>query len=74
MPRPFRVPFSAVFPLIGIAFCLYLMYDLPGETWIRFVVWLLAGLIIYFAYSRKHSRVRTGAPAPKETELPEEQR
>jgi basic amino acid/polyamine antiporter, APA family len=74
MPRPFRVPFSPVFPLIGIAFCLYLMYDLPGETWIRFVVWLLAGLIIYFAYSRKHSRVRTGAPVPKETELPEEQR
>jgi basic amino acid/polyamine antiporter, APA family len=61
MPRPFRVPFSPVFPLIGIAFCVYLMPVLPGETWIRFVVWLVVGLVIYFAYSRWHSRVRTGS-------------
>jgi len=61
MPRPFRVPFSPVFPLIGIAFCVYLMTVLPGETWIRFVVWLVIGMVIYFAYSRSHSRARTGA-------------
>ena len=61
MPRPFRVPFSPVFPLIGIAFCVYLMSVLPGETWIRFVVWLVIGLAIYFGYSRSHSRIRTGA-------------
>jgi APA family basic amino acid/polyamine antiporter len=58
MERPFRVPFSPVFPLIGILMCLYLMKDLPGTTWIRFVVWLLVGLLIYFFYSRHHSRLR----------------
>jgi APA family basic amino acid/polyamine antiporter len=66
MERPFRVPFSPVFPIIGILLCGYLIAQLPWETWLRFVVWLVIGLIIYFAYSRKHSRVRTGA----EAELP----
>jgi amino acid transporter len=58
MERPFRVPFSPVFPIIGIAFCLYLMAQLPGVTWLRFLIWLIVGLIIYFAYSRRHSRAR----------------
>ena len=49
MKRPFKVPFSPVFPLIGIAFCVYLMIQLPGVTWIRFLIWLIIGLIIYFA-------------------------
>jgi APA family basic amino acid/polyamine antiporter len=70
MERPFRVPFSPVFPNIGIALCIYLMTKLPGETWIRFVFWLVVGFAIYFFYSRKHSRLRTGAARPKETELP----
>jgi APA family basic amino acid/polyamine antiporter len=61
MPRPFRVPFSPVFPLIGIAFCLYLMYDLPGETWIRFVVWLAIGLVVYAVYSRRRSSAAVAA-------------
>ena len=42
MPRPYRVPFSPVFPLLGVAFAVYLMTDLPLATWIRFVVWLAA--------------------------------
>jgi APA family basic amino acid/polyamine antiporter len=63
MERPFRVPFSPVFPIIGILFCFYLISQLPGQTWIRFVVWLVIGLAIYFFYSRSHSRLRTGAPA-----------
>ena len=50
--RPFRVPFSPVFPIIGIGLCIYLMTKLPGETWIRFVVWLLVGILIYFFYGR----------------------
>ncbi len=58
MERPFRVPFSPVFPLVGIAFCAYLMKDLPGTTWIRFVVWLVVGLLIYGLYGYKHSRLR----------------
>src|SRR3954452_2216946 len=70
MERSFRVPFSPVFPIIGVALCLYLMTKLPGETWVRFVVWLIAGFAIYYLYSRKHSRLRTGDAPPPETELP----
>ena len=58
MPRPFRCPLVPVFPVIGIALCLYLMSDLPRATWIRFVVWLVAGLVIYVLYSYRHSRQR----------------
>ena len=58
MPRPFRVPLSPVLPIIGILFCLYLMSQLPLTTWVRFVVWLVIGLAIYFLYSRRHSRAR----------------
>lgn len=53
--RPFRTPFSPLVPLLGIAFCLYLMASLPWVTWVRFVVWLAVGLLIYFAYSKRHS-------------------
>jgi basic amino acid/polyamine antiporter, APA family len=73
MPRPFRVPLVPFFPLLGVAFCLYLMAELPGTTWLRFVIWLIVGLVIYFTYSRKHSRVRTGEQPPADTELPREQ-
>ncbi|HSU36132.1 MAG TPA: amino acid permease [Propionibacteriaceae bacterium] len=58
MPRPFRVPLSPVLPIIGCLFVVYLMSQLPLTTWVRFIVWLIIGLIIYFAYSRRHSRVR----------------
>ena len=58
MERPFRVPWVPVLPIIGIAFVIALMVQLPGETWIRFVVWLVIGMLIYFLYSRKHSRLR----------------
>jgi APA family basic amino acid/polyamine antiporter len=73
-PRPFRVPLSPVLPLIGIALCVYLTTQLPAETWFRFLAWLAAGLVIYFTYSRRHSRVRTGGATPEETRLPDEQR
>ena len=57
MERPFRTPLVPVFPIVGILLCFWLMKDLPGTTWIRFVVWLIVGLVIYFAYSRRHSTV-----------------
>jgi basic amino acid/polyamine antiporter, APA family len=59
MPRPYRVPFSPVFPLLGVAFAGYLMKDLPAATWIRFVLWLAAGLLIYAFYGYRNSRLRT---------------
>ncbi len=55
--RPFRVPFSPVVPLLGMGFCLYLMMNLPGVTWMRFLMWMFLGLIFYFAYGRTHSKL-----------------
>ncbi|GIE86909.1 amino acid permease [Actinoplanes regularis] len=58
MPRPYRVPWSPLLPLLGVAFAVYLMSDLPLDTWIRFVVWLAIGLIIYGLYGYRNSRLR----------------
>ncbi len=55
LPRPFRTPWSPVIPALGAASCLYLMLSLPAVTWLRFGLWLLLGLAIYFLYSRRHS-------------------
>jgi APA family basic amino acid/polyamine antiporter len=75
MPRPYRVPFSPVFPLIGVAFAIYLMTDLPLATWIRFVIWLAVGLLIYGAYGYRHSRLRRGlGAAPVQTSDAPDQR
>jgi APA family basic amino acid/polyamine antiporter len=64
MERGFRVPFVPVFPIIGILLCAYLMLKLPVDTWLRFLVWLVIGLVIYFAYGRSHSRLRLSPEAP----------
>jgi basic amino acid/polyamine antiporter, APA family len=56
-PRKFRVPFSPVTPALGILMCLFLMKGLPALTWIRFVLWLLVGLVLYFLYGQRQSRL-----------------
>ena len=53
--RGFRVPFGPVIPTLSILFCGLLMAGLPAKTWLRFFVWLLIGLVVYFFYSRKRS-------------------
>lgn len=53
--RAFKVPLSPLIPLLGVATCIFLMTGLPMITWIRFVVWLLLGFLVYFTYSMKHS-------------------
>jgi APA family basic amino acid/polyamine antiporter len=53
--RPFRVPFVPLVPVLGIASCLLLMFSLPSENWLRLIVWLAIGLVIYFFYGRRHS-------------------
>ena len=58
MDRGYRVPFVPVLPLVGIALCVFLMTKLEAETWLRFGVWLVLGLVLYFAYGRTHSRLR----------------
>ncbi len=60
LDRPFKTPFVPFVPLAGIVFCLYLMANLPGDTWIRLFVWMAIGFVIYFTYSRKHSKIAQG--------------
>jgi APA family basic amino acid/polyamine antiporter len=59
--RPFRCPWVPWVPLAAIGACGYLMASLPWQTWVRFAVWLVLGLAIYFGWSRAHSRVRASA-------------
>jgi len=59
--RPFKTPLVPVIPGLGILTCGYMMWALPKDTWIRLIVWMILGLVIYFAYSRSHSVLaRTG--------------
>ncbi len=56
-PRPFRAPWVPVTPILSIISCLYLMLQLPKLTWIRFGIWLALGLVIYFLYGIRNSRL-----------------
>jgi len=58
LKRPFRTPFVPVVPILGILVSLGLMASLNGITWVRLIVWLVIGMVIYFTYSVKHSKVR----------------
>ena len=69
LKRGFRVPFVPVFPIIGVILCCYLMATSTRETWLRFVVWLAIGIVIYFVYGRRHSRLRQGEVVNPEAEL-----
>jgi APA family basic amino acid/polyamine antiporter len=61
LPRPFRTPWVPAVPLGGIVVSLYMMYSLSLDTWMRLIVWLVIGMVIYFGYSRRHSRVGLGS-------------
>jgi APA family basic amino acid/polyamine antiporter len=56
--RPFRTPFSPWVPLLSAGACVFLMLQLPAVTWIRFGIWLALGLVIYFLYGYRKSRLR----------------
>jgi APA family basic amino acid/polyamine antiporter len=56
--RPFRVVGGPLFPVLGILSCLWLMLSLPVVTWIRFLVWLDLGMLVYWLYGRRHSPLR----------------
>ncbi|HEX5725350.1 MAG TPA: amino acid permease [Longimicrobiaceae bacterium] len=56
--RPFRTPLVPLVPILGIVVCLAMMVGLNPVTWVRLLVWLAIGMVIYFLYSRKHSVVR----------------
>jgi APA family basic amino acid/polyamine antiporter len=63
-PRPFRTPLVPLLPLLAIGSCAYLMFELPSITWVRFFLWMAAGLILYFLYGFRRSRL--GKPAKTE--------
>jgi APA family basic amino acid/polyamine antiporter len=63
--RPFRVPWVPFVPIMGILTCFGLMATLPGDTWLRLIIWLIIGLVIYFGYGRAHSRIQAGESASK---------
>src|SRR5436190_23820811 len=57
-PRPFRTPLVPLVPALGVLFNGYMMYKLGWLNWARLIIWLAIGLVVYFAYGRKHSRVQ----------------
>ena len=59
LPRPFKVAFGPVIPVLGILFCVYLMFSLPLATWIRFAVWMAIGAVVYFMYGYYNSHLAT---------------
>jgi basic amino acid/polyamine antiporter, APA family len=61
-PRPFRTPWVPLIPILGVISNGYMMYKLGMWNWIRLFVWLAIGLIVYFSYSVKHSRVQALQP------------
>jgi basic amino acid/polyamine antiporter, APA family len=58
LERKFRVPWSPVVPILSALACLYLMLNLSVETWLRFLAWMVVGLVVYFSYGHRHSRMR----------------
>ncbi len=58
-PRGFRVPFSPWVPIASVLLCFVLMASLTVENWLRFFVWLLIGMVLYFTYGRRHSELAT---------------
>jgi APA family basic amino acid/polyamine antiporter len=57
VPRPFTTPMVPLVPLLGVGFCATLMISLRPVTWIRFVIWLGLGMVIYLLYGHRHSRL-----------------
>ncbi|GAB3671537.1 amino acid permease [Actinocorallia lasiicapitis] len=58
LPRSFRCPGVPFVPALAVLGSLFVMLNLPVETWVRFLVWMLLGSVLYFTYGRKHSRLR----------------
>ncbi len=72
-PRPFRTPWVPLVPILGVISNGYMMYKLGWVNWARLIIWLAIGLVIYFTYSRHHSKVQAlaaQAPKPKPTPTP----
>ena len=58
LPRPFRTPLVPLVPILGALVCFAQMVSLPLDTWLRLIIWMAIGLVIYFTYSWRHSKIR----------------
>ena len=58
LPRPFKTPLVPLIPLLGAGFCLLQMFSLPWDTWLRLIIWMAVGFIIYFTYGINKSKLR----------------
>lgn len=63
--RTFRVPFSPVTPLVGLGFCVYMMFSLGLDAWIAFLVWMALGFAVYFGYSVRKARLEVSGEQPR---------
>ncbi len=68
LPRAFKVPFSPVLPILSAVICFYLTLNLSIETWLRFLVWLAIGIVIYFLYGYRKARLATGRTLPHDVQ------
>lgn len=66
--RPFRTPLVPLIPVLGIIVCIAMMASLPIESWERLAAWMLLGTVIYFTYSKRHSKVRKAIRETQENE------
>ena len=60
IPRVFKTPLVPLVPILGILSCLGLMAGLPGDTWLRLIIWLIIGFAVYFLYGKSHSHIGRG--------------
>lgn len=65
LERSFRTPAVTVVAALSVALCVYLMLNLTGGTWVRFLIWMAIGLVVYFAYGRSHSRLARSEQAER---------
>ncbi|HEV2494388.1 MAG TPA: amino acid permease [Terriglobia bacterium] len=64
LQRPFKTPWVPVVPILGALISLGMMASLPGTTWLRLIIWLAIGMVVYFSYGRHHSHVQKAASVP----------
>jgi APA family basic amino acid/polyamine antiporter len=71
-PRPFKTPWVPFVPILGAVVCVLMMLGLGKDNWLRLIIWMIIGFVIYFTYSKKHSLIRKGiVNIPQDPPAPE---